>query len=88
MFNKNVVTYSVNNVGIEGYQVGYNFFHYLSQCYHYKVSPGETYRSIAQKVYGDADKWYNIANMNLKPFFPMELKGGEDIIIPLLEEEY
>lgn len=48
----------------------------------YVTKAGDTFESIAYREYGDARKWYVIADANVDIFFPLTLTSGVSIIIP------
>lgn len=48
----------------------------------YITKAGDTFESIAYKFYGDANKWYAIADVNPGIFWPLDLKAGIKISVP------
>ena len=48
----------------------------------YTTKAGDTFESIAFREYGDARKWYVIADANVDVFFPLTLDVGVQIVIP------
>jgi nucleoid-associated protein YgaU len=48
----------------------------------YVVRAGDTFESLAYTNYGDARKWYVIADANYNIFFPLDLEPGSSILIP------
>jgi len=48
----------------------------------YVTLAGDTMESLAFRRYGDANKWYVIADANPKVFWPLDLQPGTQIIIP------
>jgi len=48
----------------------------------YTVQAEDTFESLAFKFYGDANKWYVIANVNPAVFWPLNLEAGTLIYIP------
>jgi len=50
--------------------------------YQYYVSPGDTFESIAAKIYGDAGQYWRIADLNPQIKFPLDLEPGDIIRVP------
>jgi nucleoid-associated protein YgaU len=48
----------------------------------YTTRAGDTFEKLAASEYGDARKWYVIADANPDVFFPMDLEVGIQIVIP------
>lgn len=48
----------------------------------YRTVAGDTMESLAFDKYGDANKWYVIADANPQIFWPLSLEAGEEIILP------
>lgn len=48
----------------------------------YTTRAGDTFESLAFERYGNANKWYVIADVNPQVFWMFDLIAGEDIIIP------
>ena len=48
----------------------------------YTTQAGDTMESLAFEAYGDATKWYIIADANPQVFFPLDLEVGVEIVIP------
>jgi nucleoid-associated protein YgaU len=48
----------------------------------YTTIAGDTFEKLAEREYGDARKWYVIADSNPEVFFPLDLDSGVQIIIP------
>ena len=48
----------------------------------YTVKSGDTFESLAFERYGNANKWYVLADVNPQVFWMFDLIAGEDIIIP------
>jgi len=48
----------------------------------YKVLAGDTMESLAFAKYGDANKWYVIADANPQVFWPLDLEAGTEIVLP------
>jgi len=46
------------------------------------VKAGETFESMAFELFGDANKWYVLADFNPHIFFPLDLKVGDRIVRP------
>lgn len=46
------------------------------------VQAGETFETLAFKQYGDARKWYVLADANPQVFWPLDLEAGQLILIP------
>jgi nucleoid-associated protein YgaU len=48
----------------------------------YTTKAGDTFEKLAQKHYGDGNKWYVLADANPSVFFPLDLDSGTLIYIP------
>jgi len=48
----------------------------------YTTKAGDTLESLAFERYGNANKWYIIADVNPHVFWMFDLMAGQDIIIP------
>lgn len=48
----------------------------------YTTLAGDTLEVIAEREYGDANKWYVLADVNPQIFWPLDLESGTVIIIP------
>jgi nucleoid-associated protein YgaU len=52
------------------------------KVFRHKVQKGESLRSLAEKYYGDANKWNLIFDANQNQIKRGVLKEGQDILIP------
>lgn len=48
----------------------------------YVALAGDTFEKIAEREYGDANKWYVLADANPEVFWPLDLQAGIQIRIP------
>lgn len=48
----------------------------------YTTKAEDTLESIAYREYGDGNKWYVIADVNIEIFWPLDLVAGMSIMIP------
>ncbi len=48
----------------------------------YTTRARDTFESLADREYGDANKWYVLADMNPAIFWPLDLEPGTLIQIP------
>lgn len=48
----------------------------------YIVKAGETFETLAAKIFGNARKWWILADMNTHIFWPLDLKAGDRILMP------
>lgn len=48
----------------------------------YATQSGDTFESLAFRFYGDANKWYVLADANPHVFWPLDLVSGMEIIVP------
>lgn len=48
----------------------------------YVVAAGDTFESLAHRFYGDADKWYVLADANPHIFWPLDLGPNDEISVP------
>lgn len=48
----------------------------------YTTQAGDTFEKLAFQRYGDANKWYILADANPQIFWPLDLESGVEVIIP------
>jgi nucleoid-associated protein YgaU len=48
----------------------------------HRVNAGETMETLAYDRFGNANKWYLIADMNPHVFWPLDLQAGDKLVIP------
>lgn len=48
----------------------------------YVTKAGDTFESLAFRFYGDANKWWTLANANSQVFWPLDLQAGVEINVP------
>jgi len=48
----------------------------------YTVKAGETFETLAYKLFGNARRWWILADMNPHIFWPLDLKAGDQILLP------
>lgn len=50
--------------------------------YQYYVTPGDTFESLAAKLYGDAGQYWRLADLNPQIKFPLDMQPGDIIRVP------
>jgi nucleoid-associated protein YgaU len=48
----------------------------------YTTKAGDTFESLAYRLYGSSAKWYILADANPHIFYPLDLGSGQRIILP------
>lgn len=48
----------------------------------YLTEAGDTFETLAAREYGNAEKWYVLADVNTHIFWPLDLEAGTPIAIP------
>lgn len=88
MFEKIETTYVIETKNKElkaiiGYEIGLNLKYLPEHTKTITAKPNTNYRRIAKEEYNNSNLWYEIANQNMFPFFPMDLQGGEKLNVPI-----
>ena len=81
-FEDTVISADVTGEVLECYPLRETTGEIESDFRRYRVAANDTMESIAFVHYGDANKWYIIADLNPQIFWPLDLAPGMEIILP------